>query len=360
MELSAAFFLMCFFLFSVGDVNSIQPDFRHVDNRIPIVHSTSSNSDNPCPNATAIAPCVCLQDEIEYDSYNIDCSNAQNNDELERAFKADFPQKNYFRFNIAQVDPSNITEIGDILNGVTFTKIYLQAETIEKISPKFLLDCANTLDTIGIFRSKMNSTGFPFEVLPQLTSLIDLYVFNSPALTEIPLIGSESLKSVSFEHNPNLTTISPDAFKNAPNIHYMSFQSSDLEHIPNKSFNVASGNTTYVYLGGNEDLDVISADMFVFPEEVANGTRLLIEAYGLEKLTMLEEKDYKPLFDGTACNTKLATDVYAKIHCNCTMRWAFDQCNAATRYNEHIAALCTDGRGVNYLNAEEFKKMCDH
>ena len=46
----------------------------------------------------------------------------------------------------------------------------------------------------------------------------------------------------------------------------MSFQSSDLEHIPNKSFNVAPGNTTYVYLGGNEDLDVISADMFVFPE----------------------------------------------------------------------------------------------
>ena len=44
-----------------------------------------------------------------------------------------------------------------------------------------------------------------------------------------------------------------------------------------------------------------------FPE-VANGTRLLIEAYGLQNLTMLEEKDYKPLFDGTACNTQLATD----------------------------------------------------
>ena len=209
MELSARLFLTCFCLFSVGDVNSIQPEFRHVDNRIPIVHSTPSNSDNPCPNATAIAPCVCLQDATDSDAYNIDCSNAQNNGDLERAFKADFPQKNLNMFLIAQIDPSKITEIGDILNGVTFTKIHLQAETIEKLSQKFLLDCANTLNTIGIFRSKMNSTGFPFEVLPQLTSLIDLYVTDTPALTEIPSIGSVSLKSVSFEGNRKLTTINP-------------------------------------------------------------------------------------------------------------------------------------------------------
>ena len=151
----------------------------------------------PCPNSTAIAPCVCEISEAS--ELILDCSGGESLDQLSEIFRQNFPVKQFDEFWIQ--DNDNIHYLADIFNGLSFRFIFLNnMSNLTEISNFAFYDSRSTLENMYIDVSNLDESTFPFSNLGQYTELNSLTIATSN-LTSWPLFSSSSIKHVNFFGN---------------------------------------------------------------------------------------------------------------------------------------------------------------
>ena len=159
----------------------------------------------PCPNASAIAPCVCSTD-LEGRLY-LDCSRITSNQELEGVFLNFFPVKEFHEFKIVSND--FITELGDdVFQDVSFEHIYIQYTNINSVSQSALTSSETRLDWVLISYGNLTQDTFPLDSLWKYTNMTTLFLEHQAGITSVPLMTSDTLPEISF-YGCSISTITP-------------------------------------------------------------------------------------------------------------------------------------------------------
>ncbi|CAG0893879.1 unnamed protein product [Darwinula stevensoni] len=178
---------------------------------------TGTNGQNPCPDPTEILPCICNHNPTE-GTVNVDCSAAASSDEIYSAFNdATWPSQNLTTFSLQE----NLG-VKELPRGVfgdnSFEKIHVSRTFVASIHSADLLSSKDRLWRVTIKESSIEE--FPWEILPQLTNLKELYLYSNH-LTSLPHLQSASLEYFSISKNnvvhvqagwylPNLRDLSLD------------------------------------------------------------------------------------------------------------------------------------------------------
>lgn len=158
-----------------------------------------SSSEYPCPEAAAIAPCVC---GVEEDGgVSLDCSDVTSNQQLVSVFEEDIPVKGMASFTIRSNE--HVTQLGDTFNGVTFRSITLDGlPNLRFVSQYFLHGCEDTLEELTLYYVPlMGTASFPFLTLDHYSRLTEIHMTHAN-LTQVPEITSASLEYLSIHDNP--------------------------------------------------------------------------------------------------------------------------------------------------------------
>ena len=164
----------------------------------------SSEKEFPCPNATAIQPCICTVDSSS--RLNLDCSRVWDDDELNAVFLNHFPVLDFYSFEIS-VNP-NVTQLqANCFGNVSFEMIMLSNTAINLISPYALTPSQSTLNYVHINYGFLTESTFPFDELDKYTNL-DVLIVDLQQLTWVPPLSSNTLTILELYGNA-LTSIAP-------------------------------------------------------------------------------------------------------------------------------------------------------
>ncbi|CAG0884912.1 unnamed protein product [Darwinula stevensoni] len=184
---------------------------------------------DPCPHPEEILPCVCYNDE-EGNYVILDCSAANSSSQISSAFNdASWPATNLTGFSL--VDDNQVEELPEgVFNNVAFKTIYVDNSTMASLHPSALLSSQDQLDFVYIRLCPMKE--FPWDTLPQLTSLTALYLkYNR--LTAIPSIQSPSLDQMILSHN-RISNLEAEWF--APSLTFLDLSDNPISTIPHGFF----------------------------------------------------------------------------------------------------------------------------
>ena len=174
------------------------PGQSHRSSNVPKDTENKTKSSFPCPEPTAIAPCICSV--VEALGVKLDCSGVESDAQLADVFLQEFPLKQYYQFFIT--DNGNIQYLLDVFNGVTFEYIYFQnVEQLKKISNYVFFGSRDTLETIYIYNSALDENTFPFSTLTEFSRLTSLTLSFSN-INVWPLFNSSSITSIKIEEEP--------------------------------------------------------------------------------------------------------------------------------------------------------------
>ncbi|CAL4133709.1 unnamed protein product, partial [Meganyctiphanes norvegica] len=67
--------------------------------------------EEPCPDAEDISPCVCTYDTVSK-AMDLECSAVESEEQLKQIFKADFPLKNFNKFDLHDNNNIKVLEAG--------------------------------------------------------------------------------------------------------------------------------------------------------------------------------------------------------------------------------------------------------
>lgn len=159
--------------------------------KLDILAPNSIRANSTCPNAAAIAPCVCLYDTAG--NVYLDCTLVESEEQLAAVFQQEFPVTALSEFFMGNNDA--ISVLGNFVSGVTFQSIRLEEGpfVLEQITESFISDSVGTLTNIKIMNSQLTSDNFPFELLSMMESLEILYIDTSLISSIPPLTAPSSL-----------------------------------------------------------------------------------------------------------------------------------------------------------------------
>ena len=100
-----------------------------------------------------------------------------------------------------------------ILGSVSFQYIRVKNTAIETVHPSAILPSRDRLIELEIQNSRLRT--FPFEILPEMSSLSTLHLWNN-SLTFIPALRSDSLRVLYLPYN-NIVKIEENGW-NTPNL----------------------------------------------------------------------------------------------------------------------------------------------
>lgn len=198
--------------------NSQLPNFQR---------SFEPTSDFPCPDAAAIAPCVCA--EGAQNTINLDCTELESEDQLAAVFQQEFPVKNLNEFRMS--NNSAILMLKNVFNGVSFESVVLAPGpfALASISEYFFLEMRSFLRHFQLENSNLISDSFPFATIPAMEVLETLLIEGS-RFTWIPKIYSPTIGVLGFT---GLLTdvIEPGTFDDVPKNHLLGLYNNALTEL---------------------------------------------------------------------------------------------------------------------------------
>lgn len=192
----------------------------------------SLKADDPCPSAIAIAPCKCIQQADG--KLDMDCSDVENEQQLQDAFQATFPFTAFNTFTIAPSVPSPFFLIlpHGVFGDVSFEYVYINNTYLEKVEEEAFTASRDTLLSLNLVGNRIQS--FPFETLPIYTVLHYLDLTEN-MLPYLPDILSDSLRFITLTGNMGLS-FDQDTFPGAKNTLELNLNHMQLSYIPPNVF----------------------------------------------------------------------------------------------------------------------------
>nr|XP_027214039.1 oplophorus-luciferin 2-monooxygenase non-catalytic subunit-like [Penaeus vannamei] len=322
----------------------------------------SSRGSWPCPEPEEIAPCICIAEETG--DINMDCSEVQSDEELSRAFRANFPFSDLNKFTMIKSLSENkigVTRLSAATFGnVSFTNIAISHTTLNAVEDMAFSKSFEILEVLIVTYSEL--TFFPFDILKNCPKLRDLRVFNNQ-ITHMSNIHSDSLEYLQVSHNPELH-FNDDTFQTAPNLKDLLINTVDLQYIAPGTF-AALKNLEILDLSDNKITSLVPDSLrFTSPvvreiklqnnhietlersfiSGLSNGTFLWLQH---NRLTELPENVWREVFDSVASSA--STDLFVlddnPIRCDCHIKWLV----GSPTYLEILGekASCDDGTLIN-------------
>lgn len=193
-----------------------------------------SPREDPCPDEAAIAPCTCWFAEDDPTYIIMNCSNVETEEQLENAFLADFPTREFTTFTMQRNDL--LTRLGNVLHGTTFRFIDLWSVAVDVITDDCFIASADTLESFVLDGSQVNTTHFPFHTIESYSKLTYLDV-SSSKLNFFPLtLTSNSLTDLRLNANLMTGTVPAAPFNNMPNLTYFQIFLNQLTEIESGAF----------------------------------------------------------------------------------------------------------------------------
>ena len=171
----------------------------------PSVYMTVQTKNFPCPEMTAIAPCICTADTSNH--LIMDCSNVTSNEELNNAFQGHFPVTDFYEFVIQNNDYFSQLQSGCFKN-VTFERIFIYNTSINLVSQYALTTTGSRLTWVHIHGGFLTDSTFPFDYLSQYTNIGTLAVDYQTHLTWVPPLTSNIVNYFALNYC-SITSISP-------------------------------------------------------------------------------------------------------------------------------------------------------
>lgn len=166
----------------------------------------------------------------------MDCSEVQSDEELSRAFRANFPFSDLNKFTMIKSLSENkigVTRLSAATFGnVSFTNIAISHTTLNAVEDMAFSKSFEILEVLIVTYSEL--TFFPFDILKNCPKLRDLRVFNNQ-ITHMSNIHSDSLEYLQVSHNPELH-FNDDTFQTAPNLKDLLINTVDLQYIAPGTF----------------------------------------------------------------------------------------------------------------------------
>ena len=184
-----------------------------------------------CPDPADIAPCQCTG----YANYNIviDCSLVTHEDELIRAFQADFP---YTQMYILIIENNQqLREItSNILGLTTFQKIFFNNCELSLVASGFFENLKNSMTKLYINNCRLTDSGFDLTVLNEL-NIIETVQLVGNELETIPVLSSSTLYTFDLSNN-SISAIADNAFTQATGINTVLLSGNNIQNIPNGTY----------------------------------------------------------------------------------------------------------------------------
>ncbi|CAL4236287.1 unnamed protein product [Meganyctiphanes norvegica] len=301
------------------------------DNKTPDHHGYEP----PCPDAGDITPCACTYDS-EVNAMDLDCSKVESEDQLRQIFKADFPSKNFTKFNLQHNKHVTVLE-SSIFNGVSFEVITVYNNELEVIEVNALDSCYETATYVNFRDNKISA--FPFDELSSFSRL-DTFGISGNSLNVIPadeFNGITTLRTLYIQSN------TPDivgSFENLPNLRWIHIGKNDLNTIPTNFINTGSSHLALISLTSN------------YINSVEPGAFDMVEKLTIEltsnSLSTIEETTWRPLF-------KAGVNIFAgenPLLCGCDIAWLFGEDQLLGQVSEETT--CVDGAYLHKLDPSIF------
>lgn len=316
----------------------------------------------PCPEEADIAPCVCYLADDNPDFMVMDCSAAENEEQLQNAFLADFPTREFRTFNMKY--NKNVTQLGDVMQGTTFLVIGLGYSELEVITEDCFIASVNTLWQLAVSGSRLTTNNFPFSSIGSYSQLLELQVadsrldtfpdLSSSTLTQLWLPNNEIvgvLPASAFINTPNLTDINlyynafsevePGTFSNLPFLKSVSLMGNLLSVVRAGTFTVSSD----VLIGlASNSITAVQPGAF---SRTISGVRLSINLSN-NFLTEIEEYVWTDVLSDEA-HLSLT---YNPLLCGCDIAWLLFNRTFLGRVESFTQ--CQDGRLLHDLDPAEY------
>ncbi|CAG0884911.1 unnamed protein product [Darwinula stevensoni] len=319
----------------------------------------------PCPYPDEIFPCVCSFIEETRDII-LDCSDANSSSDISSALNDAFWFTNRLKMFYLG-DDDVVEELSEgVFKRVTFEIIDVENAKVASIHPSALLSSQDHLKVVQIRLCPMKE--FPWDTLPQLTSLLALYLKNN-RLTAIPSIQSPSLQSLVVSQNrifkleagwqaPNLTALIMSGnpitgfphgfFEGFDNLVQFDCNSCKLgPTLFNGTLNFRSENLTELSLIHN-NISTIEPDAIT---GLTPNTVIYLEANHITELT---EEAFRPMLDVLSYGNGYIDLWDNPIMCGCSMAWVVVE----PYYFGRVLGYCHDGNSMEDLDPDVFKKFC--
>ena len=185
------------------------------------------NSSPTCPDAADILPCTCTYNANV--GTDIICNGDILESQIETAFEAFFPLKDLDEFHLK--NNRYIRELTlPVFNDITFTSINIYHTEIVKINDTFFDGQQNTLVHLYMFDNRLGNSGFPYEVLPNLTNLVFLNM-TSNHISELPSsIPPNNLQFLQYQDN-TIDVIEDGTFGNCQSLTELHLSSNSIKEI---------------------------------------------------------------------------------------------------------------------------------
>nr|XP_053645619.1 oplophorus-luciferin 2-monooxygenase non-catalytic subunit-like [Cherax quadricarinatus] len=180
-----------------------------------------------CPAAEAIFPCMCTSEPGEERiNLDLDCSEVENEDQLEQIMASPFPSTNFRSLTIVENANLKVLRAG-ILGNTTYEEFYIYWSTLEEVEAGALSGSHSTATQIVLPSNKI--TMFPWEELPLFTSLVTLELSDNK-ITPFPTLASESLQNLGLIFNP-LESLPLTAFRATPSLLTISLEKARISNV---------------------------------------------------------------------------------------------------------------------------------
>lgn len=317
----------------------------------------------PCPDEVAIDPCICSSVNNDTSYIVMDCTNVENEEQLQTVFLADFPTREYQSFYMKY--NRNLTRLGDVFQGTTFRIVTLTDVVIEVITEDCFIASADTLQKLVIGKSMLNSTSFPFDTISSYSKLTLLEIAHSK-LDSFPIMNSESLSELWLQQNeiigllpatafinlPNLaeiniygnfiTEVEPGTFSSLPALHTLSMFSNLVSVVRAGTFSVSAD----VNIGLSSNI-ITAIEPGAF-SRVSNDVRMSITLSG-NFMTEIVEYVWT---DVLAYNETYLSLRSNPLVCGCDIAWLLSDPIALSRVDS--LTNCQDGRLLTELDPAEY------
>ncbi|CAL4061982.1 unnamed protein product [Meganyctiphanes norvegica] len=292
-------------------------------------------TEQPCPDAEDIAPCVCTYDS-ERNVVDLDCSKVESEDQLKQIFEADFPLRKIETFTINSNNNIKILESG-VFNGVSFVNILISYSVLEVIELNAFDSCYEVATGISLLHN-YNLVSFPFDSVSHFSKLIS-FVMKFGYLSMIPADIFDGLTTLEHLDISANTASIIGTFDDLPNLQFISIQNNHLSSIPTNFIKTGSSKLEYIFLEYNS---IVSVEPGAF--DVVDGLQIYMS---FNSLSTLEEATWRPYLE--AGGVLYAYD--NPLSCGCDIAWLFGEDQLLEQVDN---TRCSDGEYLHDVDPSTF------
>ncbi|CAL4063718.1 unnamed protein product [Meganyctiphanes norvegica] len=267
---------------------------------------------------------------------NLKCSAVESEEQLKQIFKADFPFKNFYQFNLDLNANIKVLEAG-VFNGVSFEIIDLSLNSLEVIESQALDSCYETATEIHLYFNKI--TSFPFDEV-SLFSKLRYFDISYNSLSVIPADAFHGLTALEGLYMRVNHADIVGTFQDLPNLVEIDLSYNAITTIPAHFIKTGSSHLSYIGLAVN---NIVSVEPGAFDIVYA----LEIDMWG-NSLSTLDEATWRP-------NLEAGGTLYAQdnpLVCGCDIAWLFGEDQLLEQVDD--SAQCTDGKFLHDLDPKIF------